>query len=237
MDARQSFNFSIESRKVAHEKKWAWLTKFLNKRNTNVFFDTSVVEKEFNPQPNWELPKVEREKIYKLPVFQFHATTLFRFSSVKVPVSVGQSVYQIPLIRKEDVEWGLSHDYKYIHIRLIQFGINPLVQPGLDNSCLTCVLDTRHNKFEDALIGGFQNPLNKGHVWSSVITRYMCLELRLMLPYIGGALGVLLKIFILSHPQSEVSCPTKSSCYDTKWRFQVGEPTKAIMYVLKGYIQ
>ena len=66
-----------------------------------------------------------------------------------------QSVYQIPLIKSEDVQWGIEHGYNYIHIGMIQFGINPLVRPGLNTSCLTCVLDTHLNQFQDALLGGF----------------------------------------------------------------------------------
>lgn len=65
---------------------------------------------------------------------------------------------------------------------MIQFGINPLVRPGLNTSCLTYVLDTRLNEFNDALLGGFQSPLNNGLVWSFVIPRY---QVSLSDPYIN----------------------------------------------------
>ncbi|RAZ93366.1 hypothetical protein DK853_40645, partial [Klebsiella oxytoca] len=71
-------------------------------------------------------------------------------------------MYQVPLINREDVEWGLENSYKYIHIGLVKFGINPIVGPGLNTSFLICVLDSRANEFSDALIGGFQSPLNNG---------------------------------------------------------------------------
>jgi len=118
------------------------------------------------------LPEIEVNKLYKIPTFQFRATQLFRFTFVDIPISTGQKVYQVPLIKREDIEWGLEHGFKYIHIGMIQFGINPLVRLGLNTSCLTCVQDTRLNDFNDALLGGFQNPLNNGPVWSSVIPRY-----------------------------------------------------------------
>lgn len=86
------------------------------------------------------------------------------------------------MIHKEDVEWGLENGFKYIHIGLIQFEINPLVRPRLNTSCLTCVLDSRANGFNDALIGGFQSPLNNGLAWSSVIPRY---QVSLTDPYIN----------------------------------------------------
>ena len=54
--------------------------------------------------------------------------------------------------------------------------------PGRPPPCLACVLDTRMNQFHDALIGGFQSPLNNGPAWSSVIPRY---QVSLTDPYIN----------------------------------------------------
>jgi hypothetical protein len=110
---------------------------------------------------------------------------LNRYCSVNVPISLGQSVYQIPLIQQADIDWGLANGYEYIHIGLIQFGINPLVRPGLDTSVLTCIIDSRHNTFQDALISGFQAPLHNGPVWSSALPRY---QVSLRDPYINSLL-------------------------------------------------
>ncbi len=52
-------------------------------------------------------------------VFQFRAANLFRFSSVKIPISLSQQVYQVQLVNKEYIEWGLAKGYEYIQIRLI----------------------------------------------------------------------------------------------------------------------
>jgi hypothetical protein len=80
---------------------------------------------------------------------------------------------------------GTENGYEYIHIGLIQFGINPLVRPGLDTSVLTCIIDSRHNTFTDALISGFQAPLHNGPVWSSALPRY---QVSLRDPYINSLL-------------------------------------------------
>ena len=136
------------------------------------------------------MPEIDVDKLYKLPTFQFKAAQLFRFTSVNIPVSTGQDVYQIPLIKPEDIEWGLSKGYRYIHLGMLQFGINPLVRPGLNTSCLACVLDTRMNQFHDALIGGFQSPLNNGPAWSSVIPIY---QVSLTDPYINEFLHAYIK--------------------------------------------
>jgi hypothetical protein len=64
-------------------------------------------------------------------MFQFCASTLIRYSSVNIPINLQQPIYQIPLIKPDDIEWGLEHNYKYVHLGLLQFGINPLVDQAL----------------------------------------------------------------------------------------------------------
>ena len=85
----------------------------------------------------------------------------------------------------------MSHGYEYIHIGLIQFGLNALVRPGLDISALLCILDSRHNEFHDALISGFQAPLHNGPVWSSALPRF---QISLRDPYINSLLQAYLKL-------------------------------------------
>ena len=48
------------------------------------------------------------------------------------------------------------------------------------------------NDFNDALIGGFQSPLNNGPTWSSIVPRY---QVSLTDPYINE----LLQVFIQFH--------------------------------------
>ena len=119
-------------------------------------------------------------------------------------------MYQVPLIKKEYIEWGLEHGYRYIHIGMIQFGINPLVRPGLNTSCLTCVLDTRLNNFQDALLGGFQSPLNNGPAWSSFIPRY---QVSLTYPYINEFLTTYIQFngFDVA-PQTQIAQLHSSIC-------------------------
>lgn len=91
-------------------------------------YNVRLLAQEYEPDPNWKMPEVPAFDIYDISIFQFKATTLIRYCSVNAPISLGQSVYQI-------------------HIGLIQFGINPLVRPGLDTSVLTCIIDSRHIPF------------------------------------------------------------------------------------------
>lgn len=129
---------------------------------------------------------------------------------MNIPISTGQSIYQIPLIQPENIKWGLENGYRYIHIGIIQFIINPLVRPDLNTSCLTCVLDTRMNNFNDALLGGFQNPLNNGPVWSSVIPRY---QVSLRDPYINEFLNAYIQFYGFNvAPQSQIAQLYASIC-------------------------
>ena len=81
--------------------------------------NTRLIAQEYEPDVNWRMPEIEPSKIYDLPMFKFRATTLIRYCSHNVPLSLGQSVYQIPLIQQADIDWGLEHGYKYVHLGLI----------------------------------------------------------------------------------------------------------------------
>lgn len=68
------------------------------------------------------------------------------------------------MIKQEDINLGLSHGYHYVHIGLIYFGVNPLVRPGINVSCLTCVIDSHNNKFTYSLLGVFEALLHNGPI-------------------------------------------------------------------------
>ena len=149
---------------LATYKPTKWYKKLLSQSSNKPLYNVRLLAQEYEPNPNWKMPQVPASDIYDIPLFQFKATTLIRYCSVNIPISLGQTKYQIPLIQQSDIDWGLQHGYEYIHIGLIQFGINPLVRPGLNANVLLCVIDSRHNVFQDALISGFQAPLHNGPV-------------------------------------------------------------------------
>lgn len=60
-----------------------------------------------------------------------------------------------------------------------------MVRPGLDTSVLTCIIDSRHNNFSDAIVSGFQASLHNDPVWSSALPRY---QVSLTDPYINSLL-------------------------------------------------
>lgn len=72
----------------------------------------------------------------------FHAANLIRYAFLNVPINITHPMYQIPLIRPKFVQWELEQGYKYMHLGLIQFGVNPLVRTSLNLAFLVCVIDS-----------------------------------------------------------------------------------------------
>jgi hypothetical protein len=177
--------------KLRTYKPTKWYKNLLSQSQHKALYNEKLLTQEYEPDPNWKMPKVPASEIYNLSVFQFKAATLIRYCSVNIPISLGQSKYQLPLIQQEDIEWGLKHGFEYIHIGLIQFGLNALVHPGLNTHALLCIIDSRHNNFQDAMISGFQAPLHNGPVWSSALPRF---QVSLRDPYINTLLQAYLKL-------------------------------------------
>ena len=66
------------------------------------------------------------------------------------------------------------------------------------------------NNFTDALLGGFQSPLNNGPVWSSVIPRY---QVSLTDPYINEFLNAYIQFYGFDvSPQSHIAQLHASIC-------------------------
>jgi hypothetical protein len=108
-------------------KPTKWYKNLMSQSQHKALYNEKLLTQEYEPDPNWKMPKVPASEIYNLSVFQFRAATLIRYCSVNILISLGQSKYQLPLIQQEDIEWGLKHGFEYIHIGLIQFGLNALV--------------------------------------------------------------------------------------------------------------
>lgn len=186
MDSQKGLSTSYDLSYDVKYKPSKWYTHFLsNSSASKSLYNNRLITQEYEPDVNWRMLEIEPSKIYDLPMFKFKASTLFRYCSYNVPLSLGQSVYQIPLIQQSDIDWGLEHGFKYVHLGLIQFGINPLIRPGLNTYVLSCAIDSHHNKFSDTLISSFQAPLHNGPIWSSALPRF---QVSLTDPYISSLL-------------------------------------------------
>ena len=79
---------------------------------------------------------------------------------------------------------------KYIHYGMIQIGLVPLFDKGIDSPTFVAVIDKRFKKFKDQLIGGMQTNLHNGPAWFKVhpnfcmalddplLSRALCLRIK-----------------------------------------------------------
>jgi hypothetical protein len=81
---------------------------------------------EFEPNPKWFILHVPASTIYDLGLLKFQASQKIRYVSSNIPVSLSNHAYQVPLITNEDLQYGLDHNHKYVHMGFIQFGLNSL---------------------------------------------------------------------------------------------------------------
>jgi len=66
-----------------------WYKHFLSRYSlSKSLYNTRLVAQEYEPDINWRIPEIEPSKIYDLPMFKFRASTLIRYCSHNVPLSL-----------------------------------------------------------------------------------------------------------------------------------------------------
>jgi len=101
--ASQKNTSSHDLSALAKYKPSKWYKRLLSQSSHKPLYNTGLFVQEYEPDPNWQMPTIPASDIYDISIFQFRATTLIRYCSVNVPISLGQSVYQIPLIQPDDI--------------------------------------------------------------------------------------------------------------------------------------
>ena len=113
-----------------------------------------------NPSADWKLPTILPKDVYKLSLWKYIACQQIRLSSVDISFIDKQEPVHINLLEKSQIDWEKQKGYKYAHLGAIFLGLGPLVRPYLPVSSLCVAVDTRHNDFAHAVIGGFTAPLH-----------------------------------------------------------------------------
>lgn len=70
----------------------------------------------------------------------------------------------IELLSKTSLEKHKAKGFQYIHIGLVQVGLNPLARDGLNTSILVALRDRRFRIFQDSLLGTIESSLCKGPI-------------------------------------------------------------------------
>lgn len=105
MDSQKRLSTSYDLSSDVKYKPSKWYKNFLsNSSSSTSLYNTRFITQEYESDVNWRMPKIEPSKIYDLPMFKFRASTLFKYCSHNVPLSLEQSVYQIPLIQQFDID-------------------------------------------------------------------------------------------------------------------------------------
>jgi hypothetical protein len=92
MDSRKP-NSHYDLSSDAKFKKSSLFKRILGSSSFDPLYNTRLIAQEYEPNANWTMPEIEPSKIYDLPMFKFRATTLIRYCSTNVPLSLGQNVY------------------------------------------------------------------------------------------------------------------------------------------------
>lgn len=66
-----------------------WYKNLLSQSTHKPLYNEKLFAQEYEPDPNWQMSKIPANEIYSLSVFQFKATTLIRYCSVNIPISLG----------------------------------------------------------------------------------------------------------------------------------------------------
>ena len=100
MDSQKGLSTSYDLSSIVSYKPSKWYKHFLsNSSESKSLYNSRLVVQGYESDVNWRMPEIEPSKVYDLPMFKFKASTLFRYCSHDVPLSLGHSVYQIPLIQ------------------------------------------------------------------------------------------------------------------------------------------
>ena len=111
----------------------------------------------------WEIPKVDKEQIYKISKFNVFKTD-YVIKTEERDFQLSKPFEKITLLSPRTLNHHRSKKYKYIHIGLIQVGIKPLTREGLNTSILAVVRDARFLNFQDSLLGSVETSLSEGPI-------------------------------------------------------------------------
>lgn len=131
----------------------------LNENSADIFIE------EPDPIRSWRLPPLKPDEVYAdLKAFQMMALTTIKIREKSLTCAANcDSMMHLPLLTKDEIDKA-SKKYKYMHLGAVRVGINPLHRTGQNTWVFTALFDKRWTKFDLALLGGIQAPLNTGPV-------------------------------------------------------------------------
>lgn len=138
------------------------------KKNKNIFKEEIHFEDINQNFDDWEIPKIPSKELYvprENKMLNFFSKTDYVISTVEKTIKLQSEDEELFLLSSDSFE-NKREKFNYIHIGCVQVALKPLVMEGTINaSALLCLRDTRHNNFEDSLIGTVQTSIGHGPVF------------------------------------------------------------------------
>ena len=130
----------------------------------NVVNSEEFIIEDFNKAiDNWDLPKVSKDKIYKMKKLDFLKTDCV-IKTEERDITLSKAFETIHLFSEHSLKKLKEKNFNYIHIGLIQVGIKPLTKEGLNTSILAVLRDGRFISFDDSLLSSIESSLCKGPI-------------------------------------------------------------------------
>lgn len=76
----------------------------------------------------------------------------------------GENEMTLSVLNPRKLRNYLMKGFRFVHIGHLDVTVTPLTRMNLNTSILVCVVDYRHNQFEQALIAAVEAALDKGKV-------------------------------------------------------------------------
>ncbi|QHN81824.1 polyprotein [Arachis hypogaea] len=128
----------------------------------NIFEEEVCFEDINQAIDNWEIPKMPQDELY-VPDDKKKSDYIIKTAENNIPLKP-DSGEEFHILTKQSVREHARH-YKYLHIGCIQVAVKFLIREGLNASILMCLRYTRHNDFQDSLIGTVETSLGHGQVY------------------------------------------------------------------------
>ena len=115
---------------------------------------------------DWNIPRMPTSEIYrssswinkKIFKTDYHVKTIEQVYGINIEF---KTCY---LLSPATIRVHKKQGHNFLHIGLVQVGVEPLIREGLNSSILMALRDTRHIRFNDSLLGTIETSLSCGPV-------------------------------------------------------------------------
>ncbi|KAL0017284.1 hypothetical protein SO802_004353 [Lithocarpus litseifolius] len=139
---------------------------------------------------DWNLPKVPTKEFYKSSRNLKALKTDYHVRTIEQVYGINKEYETCYLFSPAQIKAHIKKGHHFLHIGLVQVGVKALIRPGLNNSILLALRDTRHLRFKDSLLGTIQTSLSNGPVHFNCFPNF---TLHLHDPHIMKALTLNIK--------------------------------------------